>query len=75
MFSLALYSCGGQGSGFAPGPAPVADPAIGGASADNTFKLGETVTTSTGWEASLDTTDPVQQLVMANGWTVEVKNE
>lgn len=74
LFSLALYSCGGQGSGFAPS-SPPSQPATGDVSNDSTFKYGESVTTATGWEASLDTTDPVQQTVLANGWTAEVKNE
>lgn len=76
---LFLAGCGGQSSGFAPGPsksspAPTPGPAVD-RSGDHLFKYGQTSSTPAGWEVSLDVSDPVKEKVLANGWTVEVKND
>ena len=81
LYFLFTTACGGQSGGYAPGgtapggTAPVAAPPAADTSGDNLFKYGQITTTSGGWEASIDTTDPVEEITLANGWTIEVKNE
>ena len=73
---LVLTACGGQDGGFAPGgTAPGVLPPAADTAGDNLFKYGQITTTSGGWEASIDTTDPIEEITLANGWTIEVKNE
>lgn len=73
---LFTTACGGQSGGFAPGaPAPPTIPPVVDTSGDYFFKHGQIVTTSGGWEASFDSTDPIEEITLANGWTIEVKNE
>ena len=74
---LVLTACGGQSGGFAPGGTPpvVVPPPVVDVSGDHLFKYGQITTTTGGWEASIDTTDPVEEITLANGWTIEVKNE
>ena len=71
IFLLAVSSCG-QPSGNAPGgqdpaPIPVTPPSTA------VMKFGETVTTSSGWTVTVDSSDPVESSTLANGWTVEVQ--
>ncbi len=73
ILSLLVVSCSQSSDGFAPTETtlpPIIEPTN-----DNNFKYGETVTTSGGWEASLDTTDSINDINIANGWVVEVKYE
>jgi hypothetical protein len=73
---LFTTACGGQGSGYAPGaPQPPVTPPVVDTSGDHLFKYGQITTTSGGWEASYDSSDPVEEITLANGWTIEVKNE
>lgn len=73
IVSFISFGCSRASDGFAPSaPIPLPPPDT---TNQSHFKYGETVTTSGGWEASLDTTDPTEQLVLANGWTIEVKYE
>lgn len=73
---LLLASCSGGGAekGFAPGvvinPSPVSSPT---STTDSHIKYGETVSSTTNWTVSSDTTDPVEHKQLSNGWTVEVK--
>ena len=69
IFGFVCAGCGGQGSGNAPGPQAVPP------STESNFKYGETVTDASGWEASLDTTDPIEEITLANGWSLEVRND
>lgn len=73
---LFLVACTGPGaeSGFAPGAVitPVVEPTT---TSSNHIKYGQAVTTSNNWEVAMDTTDPVEQKTLSNGWTVEVKYE
>lgn len=71
-----MAACGGQSGGYAPGApdSPVPPPVVD-TSGDSLFKYGQIITTAGGWEATLDTTDPVEEITLANGWTIEVKNE
>lgn len=72
---LFLVACTGPGadSGFAPGLANA--PPVTTTTASNHIKYGEVVTTSNSWQVAMDTTDPVEQKTLSNGWTVEVKYE
>ena len=73
---LFLGACTGPGAdtGFAPGTA--IEPVISlEALASNNTKYGEVVKTANGWIVSNDNTDPVEQKILSNGWTVEVKYE
>ena len=68
--------CKNQSEGLAPSaPLP---PGGGGPTSPSTtqshMKYGETQTVS-GWEVSLDTSEPVEAIQLANGWTVEVMHE
>gem|GEM_PF-5270253 len=82
LVGLILVGCGGQSGGVAPsngvpqGP-PAAnppEPIIADDTMSN-YKYGEVVSSINGWEASMDTTDPVENVTIANGWQVEVKYE
>lgn len=67
--------CKNQSEGLAPS-APLL-PGGGGlppSSMQAQMKYGETQVAS-GWEISLDTSDPVETIELANGWTVEVVHE
>lgn len=71
-----VTACGGQSGGLAPSkeqqdtPAPIAD-----ISYESSIKYAETQTTSNGWEITMDTTDPVEDVALGNGWNVEVRYE
>lgn len=73
---LFLVACTGPGTGagFAPGKAntPVVTPTT---TSTNHIKYGEVVTSSNNWKVAMDTTDPVEQKTLSNGWTMEVKYE
>lgn len=69
IFGFVCAGCGGQGGGDAPSPQLVPP------STESYFKYGETVADASGWEASLDTTDPVEEVTLANGWSLEVRND
>ncbi len=70
-----LTACGGQSGGVAPSPVLNNPPA---AVIDVTYeahmKFGKNQTVN-GWQVSLDTTDPVETITLANGWNVEVADE
>lgn len=72
ILSLFLGSCSGSNDGFAPGETNLPPEE---STSSNNFRYGETVTTSGGWEATLDTVDPINDITLANGWVVEVKYE
>lgn len=73
---LFLVGCTGPGadSGFAPGATiiPVVLPTT---SSSDHVKYGEIVTTANNWEVAMDTSDPIEEKVLSNGWNVEVKYE
>lgn len=73
LFCLLASACGGQSGGFAPTTTPFVT--LTDISAQSNFKFGESNTSSGGWEMSIDTTDPVEEVLLANGWNVEVKFE
>lgn len=74
LFCLLTAACGGQSGGFAPtATSPFENPID--VSAQSNFKFGESNTSSNGWEMSIDTTDPVNEVLLANGWNVEVRFE
>ncbi len=69
-----MFGCGGQGSGVAPSaPAPPAISIV----IDNqsVLKYGQQVSSINGWNVSIDHSDPVETVNLANGWTVEVLHE
>lgn len=70
--SLILAGCGGAGNGFAPSNIVNSPTNFADVSKESNFKYGESSSSSNGWEMSIDTTDPVQEIVLANGWNVEV---
>lgn len=72
LISLLTVACG-QTEGFAPATTPFVAPTD--ISAQSNLKFGESNTSANGWEISLDTTDPVEEVLLANGWNVEVKYE
>lgn len=65
--------CKNQSEGVAPS-APVALTPPASSASSVHMKYGETQIAG-GWEVSLDTSDPVETIEMANGWTVEVVYE
>lgn len=68
-----FLSCSRQEDGFAPStPKPDMDQTI---SQQINYKNGETIINQNGWEATLDTTDPVERQLTTNGWMIEVKYE
>lgn len=73
LLCLLTAACGGQSGGFAPTTTPFVT--LTDISEQSNFKFGESNTTSNGWEMSLDTTDPVEEVLLANGWNVEVRFE
>ena len=73
IFGFICTGCGGQSGGNAPSPQVV--PPVVDTSIESNFKFGETVSASSGWEVSVDTTDPVENVTLANGWAIEVKYE
>ena len=77
MYMFVLLSCQGNPGGNAPsqgGDAPTSPPNL--PSYDQSqLKFGETVSSTNGWEVSLDTSDSVETIQLANGWTVEVLND
>jgi hypothetical protein len=68
-----LSSCSQQSDGFAP--SSLAPEANVNSNKNINYKNGETLITQSGWEATLDTTDPVERQSTSNGWVVEVKYE
>lgn len=71
-----LFGCGGQSGGLAPSNISLLPITTTDVSNDSTIKYGESVALTNGWEMSIDTTDPVEQVVLvASGWSVEVKYE
>lgn len=75
LFCLLTAACGGQSGGFAPVTSPFITETIIDISAQSNFKFGETNNSTNSWEMSIDTTDPVEEVLLANGWNVEVKFE
>lgn len=73
LFCLLTAACGGQSGGFAPTTTPFET--LTDISAESNFKFGETNLPGNGWEISLDTTDPVEEVLLASGWNVEVRFE
>ena len=73
--STILVGCGGQTGGLAPSKNETPVTLITDISSGSNFKFGETVDLINGWEMSIDTTDPVEEIVLANSWSVEVKYE
>lgn len=70
---LLFAACGGQTGGFAPATLPLATHTD--ISEQSNLKFGESNTSASNWEVSLDTTDPVEEILLANGWNVEVRFE
>ncbi len=68
---LFMQSCG-QPAGNAPG-ITTDSPATG--LYEVSVTNGESQITSNGWTIGVDTTDPVQRVTLANGWTVEDAHE
>jgi hypothetical protein len=76
LLGVGLVGCGGQSGGIAPSHPNNNLPTLVIDTADQSnFKYGETQTTSNQWEVSIDTTDPVENVTLSNGWNVEVKYE
>lgn len=73
LFCLLIAACGGQSGGFAPTTTPFV--AFTDISAESNFKFGESNISTNGWELSIDTTDPVEEVLLASGWNVEVRFE
>lgn len=68
-----LSSCSQQSDGFAP--SSKAPDTHFNTYQNVNYKNGETLITQSGWEATLDTTDPVDRQSTSNGWLIEVKYE
>ena len=66
--------CKNQSEGLAPSTPLPQSPPTSPSTTQSHMKYGETQTVS-GWEVSLDTSDPVEAIQLANGWTVEVVHE
>lgn len=77
MFILGsiLVGCGGQSGGIAPSNEDIEQPQTVTEDSDNLMRYGETVVTSGGWEIAMSTVDPVEQVILGNGWEVEVRHE
>lgn len=77
IISTILVGCGGQSGGLAPSKSADAPSltAITDVSDSSNIKFGKIVTSTNGWEMSIDTTDPVEEVTLASGWNVEVKYE
>ena len=73
LFCLLTAACGGQSGGFAPVTSPFIT--VTDISAQSNFKFGESNTSTNGWEISIDTTDPVEEVLLASGWNLEVRFE
>lgn len=73
LFCLLTAACGGQPDGFAPTTSPFIS--VTDISDQSNFKFGESNTSSNGWEMSIDTTDPVKEVLLASGWSFEVRFE
>lgn len=74
---LLLAACGKSG-GMAPSPSKAPEdviPAIDSPMKSNSFKYGESVVLPNSWQVSIDTVDPIESKILANGWEVEVKYE
>jgi hypothetical protein len=74
LIVVVMQSCSGPSGGFAPGGSSElpASPATG---YQMNYKNGINATTSSGWNITMDTTDPIQNKAANGGWTVEVKYE
>lgn len=76
LTTFLLAACGGQSGGLAPSkesvppPRPIAD-----ISYESSLKFAEAKTSANGWEVIMDTTDPVENVGLGNGWNVEVSYE
>ncbi len=68
-----LLSCSQQSDGFAP--SSLVPETNLNSNQNINYKNGETIRTQSGWEATVDTTDPVERQSTSNGWIVEVKYE
>ena len=66
-----LQSCSGASNGFAPGAATV----IPNSPLVSNIKYGQIITLGNNWEVTIDNADFVENKVLPNGWTVEVKYE
>ncbi len=69
-YILFLQSCSGASNGFAPGAATV----ITAPSTTSNIKYGQ-ISSSSGWEVTIDNADFVENKILPSGWTVEVKYE
>ena len=72
-----LAGCKNQAEGIAPStPAPpvLDNPSNPSLTDQSVMKHGETQTVNS-WEITLDTSDSVENIELANGWTVEVVYE
>lgn len=67
--STIFVNCGTQSGGLAPSKYDDIP------STESSIKYGESLVSANGWEISIDTTDPVEGVALANGWSVEVKHE
>ncbi len=73
--STLFVGCGGQSGGLAPSRDILPTLPITDVSGDSNLKYGESVSSINGWEVSIDTTDPIEEVTLANSWNVEVKYE
>ncbi len=74
LFCVLAVACGGQTGGFAP-VSILPEPVKADISLQSTLKFGESAANTNNWEISLDTTDSVENITLANGWSMEVKYE
>lgn len=76
ILSTIIVGCGGQSDGMAPSKHEEvpSSSVITDVSNDSNIKFGETINSS-GWEVSIDTTDATEEILLANGWNMEVKYE
>lgn len=74
IISFLFAGCGGKSDGFAPMTREISS-SISDISAESHMKYGEKSQSGTGWQITIDTADAVENVLLANGWQVEVTYE
>lgn len=72
VISTILTSGCGQSSGLAPSNFNNDQIVTPTESTSVQLKNGESVSLPNGWEIAIDTTDTVEEVILANGWSAEV---
>ncbi len=70
-----FVGCSGAKDGVAPSLPIESTPSITLSGWEYEMNYSEKIVSSNSWEGTLDTQDVSEQLITANGWTVEVSND